>query len=354
MPYNDTIELSTKVKNAADHSGGYMDSHPPPEFQGNIASIRRWGSEPFLFATVLALSIALWVLFAVSVVGLVYALLFAVFLFVSHIVFIAHLRGSAVRIGPEQFPDLHHRIAELAFRVGLKNPPDAYLMQAGGSLNAFAAKLFRSNFIVLYSDLLEACGNNTGARDMIIGHELGHIRAGHLRFSWLLLPGMFFPLIGSAYSQAREYTCDRYGAAACGGGQDMLLGLAILSAGAKYGPLINVKAFADQRGDLNTGFITIGKWLSTHPPLSERMVALHSALALDGRKPHWKGRIRAIAIILSVIVVFCLGTFVLGKRISEAIKNAQKSTQSVPKHQDSGKPSALPDNRPPLGPRRAN
>jgi hypothetical protein len=46
-------------------------------------------------------------------------------------------------------------------------------MQAGGNLNAFATRFRKANFVVLYSELLSACGDNTAARDMIIAHELG-------------------------------------------------------------------------------------------------------------------------------------------------------------------------------------
>jgi hypothetical protein len=85
--------------------------------------------------------------------------------------------------------------------VGME-PPAASLMLAGGSLNALATRFLGSDFIVLFSDLLEACGDNAAARDFIIAHELGHLRAGHLRWRRLLAPGMVVPFLGSAYSRA--------------------------------------------------------------------------------------------------------------------------------------------------------
>jgi Zn-dependent protease with chaperone function len=38
---------------------------------------------------------------------------------------------------------------------------------------------------------------------MIIGHELGHIRARYLRWLRFVIPGMGVPFLGSLYSQAR-------------------------------------------------------------------------------------------------------------------------------------------------------
>ena len=80
-----------------------------------------------------------------------------VFLFLSHVVMVAYIRGSAVRLGPNQLPDLYERVRILSARVGIEKEPEAYLMQAGGALNAFATKFMRSDMIVIYSDLLEAC-----------------------------------------------------------------------------------------------------------------------------------------------------------------------------------------------------
>jgi hypothetical protein len=50
--------------------------------------------------------------------------------------------------------------------------------------------------IVLYSDSLEACGDDTAARDVIIAQELGHISAGHVRSHWFLMPAAAYQLRG--------------------------------------------------------------------------------------------------------------------------------------------------------------
>jgi len=185
-----------------------MDSN---EIVNDAVNVQRWPTETPLFVLVLLSAIACWIFLVLSIIGLVYAGMLGIFFFVSHVSFIAHLKGSAVRVGPDQMPELYERIEYLSRRVGLKAAPTVYVMQAGGTLNALATKFFSSNFVVLFSDLIEACGDNAEARDMIIAHELGHLKAGHLKGLWFLLPGMFIPFLGSAYFRAREYTCDRYG-----------------------------------------------------------------------------------------------------------------------------------------------
>ncbi len=283
--------------------------------------IECWPSERPLRVLLIFVSLAIWGLIILSIVGLIYALAIGVFIFFVHLMFVAHVRGSAVRLGPDQFPELYQRVRELAARAGLSKAPDAYLMQAGGTLNALATKFLRSKMIILYSDLLDACGEHLAARDMIIGHELGHIKAGHLNWTWLHAPGFFVPFLGAAYSRAREYTCDRYGAALCGDRQGALVGLAILSAGRKRGPSVNLQALVRQKNDMNTGWLTLARWLMGHPPLCDRIAALNSDLAGDLQDSFWASA-RALAIVGTVGLLPLLVTSMLFVRVWPEVEAA--------------------------------
>lgn len=275
--------------------------------------VDRWPTETLFTWLVGFFAISIWLLLAFTVIGILYALLIFVAIYLGHIAFIAHIRGSAVKLSPEQFPDLHEAVVTLARRMGFEKIPDAYIMQEGGALNAVATKFFKSNILVLYSDLLEACGNNTDARDMILAHELGHLKEGHLKWHWLLLPGMIYPFIGHALSRAREYTSDRYGYAAVKNKEAGLRGLAILAAGAQRGPLVNLQAMAHQVKDLNTGWLTIGQWLSTHPPLAKRLIALEQNLAPAGAYTQ-DGILKALGLIglVYVLPIFLIVMAVIG------------------------------------------
>jgi Zn-dependent protease with chaperone function len=238
------------------------------------SSVRRWETEIPLLILVILISIALWIFVAISIIGIFYAVFFSIFFFLAQVGFIAHLRGSAIKLGPQQMPELHARVVSIASRLGLAKVPDAYLMQAGGSLNALATKLFRSNFIVLYSELVEACGDDTEAVDFIVAHELGHVKAGHLRFQWVIILGRLFPFIGSAYSRAREYTADRYGLAGIIDPHAASRGLTVLAAGGAHAHRVNLAAMLQQRHDMTSVLMTIGRWMSTHPPLVDRVAEL--------------------------------------------------------------------------------
>jgi Zn-dependent protease with chaperone function len=280
-----------------------MESLAPSAFEPRVPSVavERWPTEIPLRILVVIASAAVWALLMVSIVGIVYAALLALFFFFGHLAFITHIKGSAVKLGPSQFPDLYQRVVELARRAGMETEPAAYLLQAGGSLNALATKLFRGRMIVLFSDLLEACGDDLAARDMVIGHEIGHLRSGHLNWFTLLAPGRLLPFLGAAYSRACEYTCDRWGAALCADRAAAARGLVILAAGGRYAGRVNLRAFVEQQSDLDTGWLTLGRWLSGYPPLTARVAAIEPAVPAPERSS--RGPLRAALILLAMVAV---------------------------------------------------
>jgi len=304
------------------------------EAVGPPVLVERWDTEIPLLVLVALTSLVLWIFIFVSIVGLFYALLLGVFFFLGHIAFFAHLRGSTVRLSPDQLPDLHRRVEKISLRLGLRKPPEAYLMQAGGVLNALATKLFATNFIVIYSNLLEACGDDEKAADFVIAHEIGHLKAGHLRLRPLLLPGRMFPFLGNAWSRACEYTADRYGFAGVADTHAATHGLAVLAAGGRYSQSVNVDAFVDQRGAMDTVFMTLGAWMSSHPPLTNRVAELNRVRF--PRRPTSTGSILGAGgiVVLAFLVPIVAGAIFVGKVIRNARNSAAaqlaSSTRETP------------------------
>jgi Zn-dependent protease with chaperone function len=107
------------------------------------------------------------------------------------------------RTGARQFPDLHALITSHAARLGLSSPPTAYVLESGGVMNAFAARLLGRTFIIINADVLSlVLRRGTAAVSFIVGHELGHHWRGHLKWNWLIAPARVIPYLGSAYSRA--------------------------------------------------------------------------------------------------------------------------------------------------------
>lgn len=264
--------------------------------------VPRYETEIPLLILVAVLSLSLWVFLVISIIGIVYAVFFGVFFLLMHAGFVAHLRGSAVRLGPDQMPELYARVEAISRKLGMKETPEAYLMQAGGSLNALATKFFSSSFIVLFSDLLEACGDDTEAADFVIAHEIGHLKAGHLRFRWFLILGRLVPFVGTAWSRACEYTADRYGFMAVPDRSAAVRGLTVLAAGGRFAGKVNMDAFVAQRSALDTVMMNIGHWMSTHPALAYRIAEVDQQ-RFPKKSPASGPMLAAIGLILGVMIV---------------------------------------------------
>ena len=91
---------------------------------------------------------------------------------------------------------------------------------------------------------------------------------------WFLMPGRILPWLGPAYSRACEYSCDLCGYEAAGEFEPAARGLAILAAGGKYGPQMNLDAFAKQAADTSGFWTSVYELNAHHPYLPKRVAAL--------------------------------------------------------------------------------
>ena len=236
----------------------------------------RTSKERNLFALSFVVSLIAWTILVVTIIGIVYGIFFGLFLLFAHALVIAHIKGHGVKLSEKQFPEIYARVVSASEKLGLTSVPEVYLMQAGGALNAFATKLTGRNFVVIYSDLVEACGDDGKEIDMIVGHEVGHLALGHLKWHWFLVPAKIVPLLGSAYSRACEYSSDLCGLMATGDMEAATRGLAILAAGGKYGKLVDMRSFVFQSRETGGFWASIYELNATHPYLPKRIAALYN------------------------------------------------------------------------------
>ncbi|HZJ54571.1 MAG TPA: M48 family metallopeptidase [Myxococcaceae bacterium] len=233
--------------------------------------------EPPLFILGVLVSSLCWAALTLLTLGfgLLYAVLTLGFVAMAHAVFLASVRGNGVRVGPGQLPDLHRRLVAASHRLGVERVPELYLLQSGGLLNAFATKLLSRRFVILYSSLGDAC-SDPRQLDFVLGHELGHLAAGHLAWNGFLLPFRLVPWLGAAYSRAREYTGDRCGLAVVEELEPAMRGLVVLAAGGKYAGEVNLHAFAEQRAESGRFWMATTELMSSHPFLCKRVAELQN------------------------------------------------------------------------------
>ena len=196
--------------------------------------------------------------------------------FIGRAIFYAKQRVNGVRITPTQFPEAYQMIAEAAEAAGLRRVPDAYVISGNGTINAFAAGHGFRRYICLYSDLFEVGGKSRDPQALrfIIGHEVGHIAAGHVGYFRVIFTALFgqIPMLSSALSRSQEYTADNFGYRFCPEGAEGAV--KVLAAGKYLNKQVNFDELADRavtdRG-LAVWYVNL---IASHPVLTWRAHAL--------------------------------------------------------------------------------
>ncbi|ADG98359.1 peptidase M48 Ste24p [Segniliparus rotundus DSM 44985] len=176
-------------------------------------------------------------------------------------------RSQAVEITPTQFPQAYQMVVHAAQHYGLKKIPEAYVMSGNGSINANASGHGFRRFITVYSDLFEVGGEarDPDALAFVIGHECGHIAAGHTSY-WRMLVfqiAQYFPPLQMALSRAQEYTADNHGYSVYPQGA---MGTMRLLSGGKYlNHQVDVDAYADRAARDRGFFVWFVNFLASHP-----------------------------------------------------------------------------------------
>ncbi|MCF8610993.1 M48 family metallopeptidase [Gordonia sp. HY285] len=236
---------------------------------------------PVLVIAVLAAVAAYAVVISLVALGLIsefllIPLVLPVLVFLGRGVGYASMRANAVQITPTQFPEAFTTVVEAAARYGMEYVPDAYVMNGNGQINAFASGHGFRRYVVVYSDLFEVGGRarSPEALEFVIGHEIGHIAAGHTSYWRQLFSSliMSIPILGSLLSRAQEYTADNYGYYSRPDGAAPMIGL--LASGKYLLSAIDFDQFADRAVHERGFFITAVNALSSHPVLTWRAAAL--------------------------------------------------------------------------------
>lgn len=236
----------------------------------------------------LVLGILAWLLLIVGTFGVALfyvAIGFLVYLFAQSAL-IAHIKGNGVELSEAQFPDLYSQFTACCDKLQIKDRPKAYVMNGDGGFNAFAVRFLGTHFVVLYSNVVDAMAKHADGVRFYIGHELGHVRMKHLVGHLLRWPVLWLPLLGAAYSRARESTCDRHGLACSGSPEGAARALAALSAGAERWQHLDVAAYRKQANHSSGFWMSFHELLASYPWVTKRVARVADTSApLPKRNP---------------------------------------------------------------------
>ncbi len=228
--------------------------------------------EKIYYGFSLIVSLIFYCILLIKPIFMPWVIYIVIFVFISQVILIGHLRGNAVEITNDQFPEIYEIANRQSLALKLKKTPKVYLLQGGGLLNAFATKFLLNNYVIIYSDILEmAYEEGIEAVEFVIAHELGHIKRGHvgLFHTLILFPSYIIPFLYFAHSRAKEYTCDNIGCSLSPKGAQK--GILILASGKRLYKKIDEENYI-KNYDESAGFVTwFSEIFSTHPHLAKRL-----------------------------------------------------------------------------------
>ena len=194
---------------------------------------------------------------------------------VSTKLLLASCEGHGVRVSPNQYPQVYDVVREAAGLLKIRMPT-IIVLPGAGLVEILVAKYFtRKGFIILTSDLMDALIEGGTSREllMLLGRQLGHIKAGHFRF-WFFkeVIGGFLPFVAQAYSRRCHVTADRIGMMVAGECYAAEQALLLLTVGPKLAPHTNVEEIERQADELHDRFWTrLQRWISFYPYLIDRI-----------------------------------------------------------------------------------
>ncbi len=249
------------------------------------------------FGWVVGFSVLVWILMLIMVVPVLFMVGFCLMIWLVNGLVVAYLRADCVKIDANQSPQLYKVLTDACARLQITKVPELYVAQAGGLLNAFAMRHSGRQFVLIYSDLLDAYPVDSAELRFVIGHELGHIQRNHIVRRIMVLPGLLLPLVGNAYLRACETSCDRYGTYIADDAQASADALLILAGGKNAKQLMDARQFARQYRNDRGFFVSWYELISGYPTLSRRVAQV---LALGrGAEPMHKARRHPLAYVFA-------------------------------------------------------
>ncbi len=185
------------------------------------------------------------------------------------------LLGGGLRIHAAQFAHVHAVVEECARMMRMPTPH--VFVRDDPFVPVVAIGIGDPYAIVLSAQYVEHFRDDE--LRFLIGRELGHIAAGHTRFTSLLSAngretGVIAVAFG-AWLRKIDFTADRAGLLCCGSLDAAIRAIAVSTFGS-VGRKVDLGAFAEQLKELNAEpSLRLAEWTASTPYATNRIAALH-------------------------------------------------------------------------------
>jgi len=263
---------------------------PPTNLNINLDQLRDPKERTALIWLYIA-SIPVWIFLVLWIIGsmgigLVVIGIIELLYLMGRLWFAAHLKTNAVRVSETQLPEVYRIVQASCERLRMEIP-EVYVMQQN-VWNSIATKIFGRLMVVLLSGAVDSILLKGDMQELswLVGHELGHLWAGHLNLSqksaklggWLIWVNLW-------HSRRAEFTCDRVGLYCSGSLKSSQLAVINATVGAQLAGRVNIGEAMNQWHQHSGEFFVKYRTLySTHPHLLARLDYLNNAAAEFGMR----------------------------------------------------------------------
>jgi Zn-dependent protease with chaperone function len=191
------------------------------------------------------------------------------------------LYGNSVKVSEAQYPEIHRAVRLACGYIDLKPYPTVFVLSGNGLLEIFVAKRFsKKGLLIFTSELVDNLLDSGDSRQlmMLIGRQLGHIKAGHFK-GWFFkdVIGAFTFVINLAWWRRCHYTADRVGFLVAGNLEASRRALLTLTVGKKLAQATRMEALQEQEDDLDSSFFAwLSQVLQRYPFIIRRIIELES------------------------------------------------------------------------------
>lgn len=193
-----------------------------------------------------------------------------------------NLIANAVRVGPENFPEIHEMLVQVEQRLGYQQDVGVYVVDESG-LNAILFKFMNSRFIILPAGLAADLSERENQNQLIwiIGRFIGALKAKHFRLQYvtIIIAGIeklrFLNLFLYPYERAIQYSGDQIGLALCRDLDAAATALVKFMVGEKVANRVQLQGLLVQGQEIGSSTLAwLMGLLSAHPTLISRYLNL--------------------------------------------------------------------------------
>jgi Zn-dependent protease with chaperone function len=176
--------------------------------------------------------------------------------------------GNAVQVSERQLPDLYRSLQ--AAQANLPPVVVELFVTQNPAMNAFTYGYSDPYNIILTSGLVERL--NDAEIQAVIGHEMGHIHFGHVRFTNLM--NGLGSMIGWLFYRWRrdcEYSADAVALLACSGDLEPVISSFLKLSSGLANVSVDLKSFLAQADEADGSYTGMAEQTSTHPFINNRI-----------------------------------------------------------------------------------